>query len=121
MDRKTTIMIADRNRNVREFLKREMVSENYRVICAEDAKTMFKRALEPFMVDVLIIDPNLPDMEPSEIMRRLARRRPVLPIIVHCLSEEDDFSPPTDSVRFVEKGGGSIEVIKQILRDRTAG
>lgn len=35
MAKKFTILTADRNRNVREFLKREMIAEGYRVKVAK--------------------------------------------------------------------------------------
>jgi len=118
MGRKITILIADRNPNVREFLKREMVSENYRVICAEDAKTMFKIALEPFMVDVLILDPDLPDMEASDVLGKLGVQNPALPVIIHSICEENGLAFLLEPALFVEKGGGSIEIIKRVLRER---
>lgn len=120
MDRRITILIADRNPNVREFLKREMVSENYRVICAEDAKTMFKLALGPFMVDVLILDPELPDMEASEVLGKLSIQKPALPVIIHSFSEENGCAFLLESFVFIEKGGGSIEVIKRVLKEQIA-
>lgn len=118
MSHKITILIADRNPNVREFLKREMISENYRVLCAEDAKTMFKLTFEPFMVDVLILDPDLPDMEASDVLGKLSVQSPGLPVIIHSFSEENGFSPITDTALFIEKGGGSIEVIKRALKEK---
>jgi len=116
MDRKVTILIADRNPNVREFLKREMVAENYRVICAEDAKTMFKLMFDPFKMDALIIDPDLPDMEPPDVLDRLKIHYPTLPVIVHCLLEENGNLRLTSRGVFIEKGGSSIEEIKRVLR-----
>jgi DNA-binding NtrC family response regulator len=120
MGAKITILIADRNPNVRGFLKREMASENYRVICAEDAKTMFKLVSEPFMVDVLVLDPNLPDMEAPDVLDKLGRQRPSLPVIIHSLLEENSFSSRLESVLFIEKRGRSIEAIKRVVRESIA-
>ena len=120
MDRRITILIADRNPNVREFLKREMVSEDYRVICAEDAKSMFRLALAPFMVDVLILDPDLPDMEASDVLGKLGVQKPGLPVIIHSFSEENRCAFFLDSAVFIEKGGGSTEVIKRVLKEQIA-
>lgn len=95
-----------------------MVAEDFRVICAEDAKTMFKLMFDPLQVDVLIIDPDLPDMEPSDVLDRLKIRFPTLPVIVHCLSEENGNLRSMPRAFFIEKGGSSIEDIKRVLREK---
>lgn len=43
-ENKFTILIADRNSNVREFLKREMMTEGYRVRLAKDSREVLKWA-----------------------------------------------------------------------------
>ena len=117
MAKKVTILIADRNPNVREFLKREMTAENYQVILADDAKTLLKMAFESQPVDILIFDPDLPDMEPAEIISKLECRTPPLPVVIHALPEaEIDYCGCSSSI-FIEKGSRSIEVIKRIIRD----
>jgi len=117
MAKKVTILIADRNPNVREFLKREMTAENYRVILADDAKASLKTAFESHPVDILIIDPDLPDMESSDIISKLKCRTPPLPIVVHALPGGEIDCDGFSSSIFIEKGSRSIEVIKRIIRD----
>ena len=112
-----TILIADRNPNVREFLKREMAAENYRVMLADDGKTLLKKAFESHRVDVLIIDPDFPDMESSDIFSRLKSRIPPLPVVIHALPEEEFDCQGFCSSIFIEKGSRSIEVIKKTIRD----
>ena len=117
MTEKVTILIADRNPNVREFLKREMSAENYRVILADDGKTLLKKAFESHPVDILIIDPDLPDMESSDIISKLKNRVPPLPVVIHALPEGDVDCRGFCSSIFIEKGSRSIEVIKKTIRD----
>jgi CheY-like chemotaxis protein len=117
MANKVTILIADRNPNVREFLKREMEAENHRVILADDAKTLLKAAFEFHPVDILVIDPDLPDMEPSDIITKLKCRTPPLPVVIHALPEGEIDCRGFSSSIFIEKGSRSIEVIKRIIRD----
>ena len=117
MAEKVTILIADRNPNVREFLKREMTAENYRVILADDGKTLLKKAFEFHPVDILIIDPDLPDMDSSDIVAKLKSRIPPLPVVIHTLSEGDIDCRGFCSSIFIEKGSRSIEVIKKTIRD----
>ncbi len=117
MTKEVTILIADRNPNVREFLKREMMAENYRVIVADDAKTLLRIAFESHPVDLAIIDPDLPDLEPSEIIEKLNSRLPPMPVVIHALPEEEiDYRGMYTGI-FIEKGSRSIEIIKRIIRE----
>lgn len=111
-----TILIADRNPNVREFLKREMTAENYHVILADDGKTLLKKAFESHPVDILIIDPDLPDMESSDIISKLKKRVPPLSVVVHALPEGEVDCHGFSSSIFIEKSSRSIEIIKQFIR-----
>ena len=117
MTEKVTILIADRNPNVREFLKREMTADNYRVILADDAKTLLRTAFESQPVDILIVDPDLPDMESSDIISKLKSRMPPLPVVIHALPEGEIDCHGFSSSIFIEKGSRSIEVIKRFIRD----
>jgi DNA-binding response OmpR family regulator len=111
-----TILIADRNPNVRDFLKREMAAEKYRVIVAVDGKNLLEiAARSPRIADILIVDPELPDMDASEIVDKLCRRTPPLPVIIHGLPEEDIAYRGSHSGIFIEKGSRSVEEIKQIV------
>ncbi|MBU1398308.1 MAG: response regulator, partial [Proteobacteria bacterium] len=55
------ILIADRNSNVREFLRREMMAEGYSVELAENGREVLKWAYHREPADLLILDPDLPD------------------------------------------------------------
>lgn len=44
MEKKFTLLIADRNRNVREFLKRELIAEGYGVKVARNGQEILKWA-----------------------------------------------------------------------------
>lgn len=115
--KEVTVLIADRNPNVRDFLKREMIAENYRVIVADDAKTLLKIAFESPPVDLVIVDPDLPDMEASEIIKKLNSRWPPLPVVIHALPEEEIDYRGLPTEFFVEKGSRSIEIIKRIIHE----
>jgi DNA-binding NtrC family response regulator len=114
-----TILIADRNPHVRELLKREMVAEGYRVRLAENGRDVLKWSYDSNALDLLILDPDLPDIGESVLFSRLADRIPALPMVIHALSS-DCASPDMISgslVAFVEKGGSSIESLKQVTAD----
>ena len=110
------ILIADRNPHVREFLKREMSAEGYRVRLAENGREVLKRSYDPEPLDLLILDPDLPDVDATALIARLADRIPALPMVIHTFIS--DYHRPAVSageIAFVEKGGSSVESLKQIV------
>lgn len=116
MKKKYIILIADRNRHVREFLKREMAKEGYEVRLAATGEEMLKRAYGSEPIDLLIMDPDLPGPNYVSLMEKIGDRIPGLPMVVHGLSSE--FSLPEDNrngILFVEKEGGSVENLKRAV------
>ncbi len=118
LKREYTILIADRNSNVREFLKREMVKEGFRVIQAEKARDVIKMVYQYYPLDLVLLDPNLTDMEKSVLLKKIASRIPPLPVIVHAFDSDDtDYFSYLKQDAFVEKGGQSIEKLKKVVWD----
>ena len=120
-DKRFTILIADRNAHVREFLKREMRAEGYHVRLAENGREVLKYAYDIEPLDLLILDPDLPDVDANRLFSRLADRIPALPTVIHSLLSDDNVPEisPGEMV-FVEKHGSSIENLKQIVKNLLA-
>ena len=111
-----TILIADRNPHVRDFLKREMAAEGYRIRLAENGRDVLKWSYDPKPLDLLILDPDLPDVDADTLFSRLADRIPALPMVIHTFIS--DCAVSRDICRtaiFVEKGGNSVESLKQAV------
>ena len=105
-----TILIADRNPRVRDFLKREMVSEGYREVlqCVNSS--------EP--PDLLILDLDLPDVGQTAILEEIQERMPTVPVVVHTfLSEYLNHPPILSNVALVEKEGTNIDSLKNVVLD----
>ncbi|MFO8083251.1 MAG: response regulator [Desulfobacterales bacterium] len=116
MKKEYTILIADRNSHVREFLKREMAKEGFRVLQAEKARDVIKMVYQCYPLDLVLLDPDLTDMEKSVLLKKIACRIPPLPVIVHAFDSEDtDYFLYLKQAAFVEKGGQSIEKLKQVV------
>jgi len=116
MKKDFTILIADRNRHVREFLQREMTSAGYRVLLAENAREVIKQTFHHDPLDLIVVDPDLPDSEDSGMLDDILDRIPALPVIVHTYRSEYGISPKNmNNVVFVEKGGGSVEHLKRVV------
>jgi len=117
-NRRFTILAADRNPHVRDFLKREMMAEGFQVDLAKNAREVLERVYQDDSVDLVIIDPDLPDASQEEVLAHLSDRIPHLPVVIHSFSPHDAHRPMSLSyVAFVEKEGESIEALKKIVRE----
>ncbi|MCF8068193.1 MAG: response regulator [Desulfobacterales bacterium] len=115
MTRTYNILIADRNSHVRDYMKREIASEGYQVMLAESGRDILKWIYSQAPIDLLVIDPDLPDANELNLWNKLCDRIPPLPIILHTL---DDHAPSLFSyynVVQIEKTGKSIERIKSSI------
>jgi DNA-binding NtrC family response regulator len=114
-----TILIADRNPNVRELLKRELVAEGYIVQLARSSREVLSclddASREP---DLFIVDPDLPDMDEIPLLEVMRRRSPDLPVVVHTFLADYLHHPiALSSAVVVEKDGRHVDRLKNIVRD----
>ena len=117
MNRPYTVLIADRNPRIRDFLQRELNSEGHRVVTAKNCDQLKKWLDKPVQLDALVLDPNMPGLESNDQLVSLVNQRPSLPIVFHCLAS--DCAAATLQIKhmtFVEKKGDSIDDLKRQLR-----
>ena len=118
MEKNFTILIADRNRHVREFLKREMTAAGYEVCLAKSGREVLKWIYADQFLDLIILDLDLPDTSGKAILEKLENRIPALPVVVHAfLSDYSNHRAVLGSTVFVEKMGNSIEKLKKVVAD----
>lgn len=113
-----TILIADRNPHVRDFLKRELVAEGYEVRLARNVRETLGSIYNPEPLDLLILDLDLPDANELNILEKLQDRMPSLPVIVHTYMTDYKGHPLSlNSATFVEKEGTNIDGLKRAVRE----
>ncbi len=114
-----TILIADRNPRVREFLRREFRNEGFHVLLAKSGREVLKQVYGPGALHVLVLDPDLPDASGSNILDLLEDRTPSLPVVLHGFSPEHGIreSPYVKADAFVEKQGNSVDRLKTVVRE----
>jgi DNA-binding NtrC family response regulator len=116
LEKEITILIADRNPHVRDFLRREMMAEGYRVRLVNSGREVLKWAYHQEPIDLLILDPDLPDSGEMPILEKIEDRIPILPVVVHgFVSDYGTHRTLSDTVVFVEKRGNSIDRLKQAI------
>ncbi|QTA92279.1 response regulator [Desulfonema magnum] len=116
MKKEFEILIADRNPHVREFLRREMTAEGYHVRLAENSRQVIEWVYQHESLDLLILDPDMPDADESFLLRKLHNRIPYLPVVIHTFLS-DYTSDSLNASALVEKKGNSIEHLKQVVFD----
>ncbi len=120
MDREFTILIADRNRRIREFLRREFVLEGYHVRLVGDRHELSTMIRGDDTLDLLVLDSEILPPDEFRIVAQLENRIPPLPLIIHSFSTECvDVCLARAAAALVEKRGNIGELkktVKQALR-----
>ena len=116
MKRVFTILIADRNRRVRQFLRREFGSEGYRVLLAENGNALSCMIREDDGLDLLILDDAMLALNDCRVPEQLENRVPPLPFILHSFSPESVASNLIGAAAALVEKSGDIEELKRTVR-----
>ncbi|MCU0573873.1 MAG: response regulator [Syntrophobacteraceae bacterium] len=117
MEPSFAILLTDRNRHVRELFRRELSAEGYRVEMARDGREVLGFLYHVAVIDLLILDPDIPYVAEVGLLRRLGQLRPELPVIIHSFSLEDVGSLASlHSAAFLEKNENT-DRLKSMVRE----
>ena len=112
MSEQLTILIADRNRHIREFLQRELGVEGYKTQLTNDGRDVVL-LLQNDPPDLIILDLEIPYVDGTTILEYLKKKNQGVPVIVHAFSlSHGNTSVIRYPVSFVEKGGNNIDGLK---------
>ena len=118
MENTFTILVADRNRNVRELLKRELAADGCHILTAGNARDVLGAVTTHLHLDLVILDLDLPDAQEVAVLEHLQQTLPSLPVVVHTLlSDYADHPAVLGTAGFVEKQGNSIEHLKNVVAE----
>ena len=120
------ILIADRNRHVREFLKREFREAGFRVQVARDCSEVLMMVDVSDPPDLLILDLEMPPGRSIQILENMQARIPPLPVVIHAFLAEYVNQPSLrQAAALVEKRGNTdrlkttvMEVLKRHYPER---
>ncbi|AEB10210.1 response regulator [Desulfobacca acetoxidans] len=85
----THILIADRNRHVRDLLRRELAMEGHRVSVARDAREILALLATGETPDILILDPETPYVAEFKLIEEIHRLYPAVLILIHAFQPEN--------------------------------
>ena len=119
------ILIADRNRNVRDLLRRELTAEGYVVEVARDGREVLGRINGEAPPHLLILDLEIPYLDEPEVWFRLKDRQPSLPVVIHTFLPEYPTSLTLPiAAAFLEKKGDTDElkaVVAEVIEKHYPG
>jgi DNA-binding NtrC family response regulator len=112
-NRPGAILIADRNRNVRDFLRREFEAEGFVVSTAKNGEELIIMAHKTDGPDLVIMDLDLPVLDGITVIKSFEERAPALPVIVHSnAGGAEGLAAFKCVVAFIEKGE-NLELLKR--------
>jgi len=118
MNKIFTILIADKNRNVREFLKREFSLAGFRIMLAKDGIELIDIVNGDPPPDLLICDLEMPFSDGVETLEQLQVLRPKLPVIIYTfLTEHASHKAISRVAAFLEKTGDDVEKLKKAVTE----
>lgn len=108
-----TLLIADRNRHVRDYLRREFMADGYAVKLAKDDRELLSLIKDDVQTDLVILDLEMPYSAGLDVLKKLADHKPTMPVVVHTLQNDQASREATRmAAAFLEKRGNSIEHLK---------
>ncbi|MCK5311343.1 MAG: response regulator [Desulfobacteraceae bacterium] len=113
------ILITDLNHNVQDFLTRELKKEGCIVYNAENTIEAQKYIYGSNRLDIVILDPELPDLFEQPLLDEVQDRLPPVPVIIHTYKEIFDDMIKDDNIYFVEKNARSIKLLKEKILEIT--
>jgi len=118
VDKEFKIIIADRNRNVRNLLQRELFDEGYRVILAGEDRELLRLLHDDDTADLLILDPDIPcHVTLSELINLIHGRRPALPIVIYTFFSDDLNYKDMPGVTICLEKGEDISLVRTMVAD----
>jgi CheY-like chemotaxis protein len=110
---RATLVIAERNANIRELLRREFGREGYAVLTAGSGAEVLSQLFLAQRVDLLVLDAEMGGPDGSALAPRLEREFPRLPVVLHGFA---GFESGESGVARVEKGA-DFERLKRTVRE----
>jgi DNA-binding NtrC family response regulator len=122
MSNEFSILVADRNRHVREFLQRELTAEGYRVRTAKDGGEVLTHITTEPGPDLLILDPEIPFAGRLGLLEEIRKQDRLLPVVIHTfLADYIGNLERASAEACIEKSGNMDQlksVVREVLRDK---
>ncbi len=120
MENQSIILIADSNPRVRKYIERELAADGYRIYTVDTCRNLFKWLSCRGLSYLLILDPDLPDMDMAGCIKLLQARHSDLSIILHGYGDDCRlYAGQLPDLTIIEKSGSSVDALKCKVRELT--
>jgi DNA-binding NtrC family response regulator len=116
MEMRFTILIADPNPRIRQFLKREFVADGYHVLLAKNRDELASLIWRDDTLDLLIVDDEILTTDGLRVLQHLGNRIPPLPFILHGYSVEGLHPELANDAAAVVKKTGRLDELKEAVK-----
>jgi DNA-binding NtrC family response regulator len=116
------ILVADRNRHVRDLLRRELATEGYQVREARDGYEVWMQLTGPDPPDIIILDLDIPYLEDLAELAHFREGALGVPLIIYSyLGDYTEASLPRGAALLEkrEDPGRLKEMVAEVLKQRT--
>ena len=110
-------MIADRNRHVRDFLRRELLAEGYQVEAARDGREVLHLINGGDPPQLVILDLEIPYLDELEVLSRVGAHHPPIPVIIHTLLPEHPTRLAWPQAAAVLEKRGDTDLLKTVVAE----
>jgi len=112
------VLVFDRNKYIRDLVRRELKSEGYKVYSAHTFQEFISFFKSTMRFNLVVLDLELHDIDANiDMIRDTLHENQKLMVVVHTFNEMPEALAGLPNVRFVEKNASSIEMIKVLARD----
>jgi DNA-binding NtrC family response regulator len=111
------ILVTDRNRRVRELLRRELAAAGYQVVVARDSREILLLIASDDPPHLLLLDPEIFNFSEPQFLDQLQKLYPGLPVIIHTFLLDDfNHCKGLQGVVLLEKKE-DIDLLKQVVAE----
>jgi DNA-binding response OmpR family regulator len=111
------IVVADKNYNVREFLRREFIEAGYRVLTAKDGFDLVNTLRGSDKPDLVVMDLDIPFLSDFVTRELCKHQESGLPVILHSFADLDPNHPLIVRAYAVIEKSGNPEQLETIVLD----
>lgn len=112
---KIKILIAERNPNMRDFLRRELAMQNFLVEGAKNSDELFAALSEEPRPDLLVLAINTINTGSVDLLERVTLEFPDVPVILHAYLADLNGNPTLEKVQGMVEKSGNPEKLKRTI------
>lgn len=109
------LIIAERARNVRQLLHRELSRDGYATACFANGPDLCQALESNHAPRVILLDPDLPGLADDGVLKRLRQAAQGSILLVHSFGAQT-FAPLADIPQTPVKRTGDIEALRAALK-----